>query len=73
MKALGGDEVTANSKVEITTTNRGQTSTAVYTGGDALFQQKSYSYYITSEAPAYYKMLTFDKNGNAEFSAAEAA
>ena len=70
MKALNGDEVTADSKVEITTTNRGQTSTAVYTGGDALFQQKSYSYYITSEAPAYYKMLTFDKNGNAEFSAA---
>ena len=70
LKALGGEEVTADSKVEITTTNRGQTSTAVYTGGDALFQQKSYSYYITSEAPAYYKMLTFDKNGNAVFSAA---
>ena len=70
MKALGGDEVTAKSEVKITTTNRGQTSTAVYTGGDALFQQKSYSYYITSEAPAYYKMLTFDKNDNAEFSAA---
>ena len=70
MKVLGGKEVTADSEVEITTTNRGKTNTVVYKGGDALFQQKSYSYYITSEAPAYYKMLTFDENGTAEFGAA---
>ena len=70
IEALGGKKVTDDIEVPITTTNRGQTNKVVYKGRDALFQQKSYSYYITSEAPAYYKMLTFDKNGNAEFSAA---
>ncbi len=70
LKALGGDEVTDDSEVEITTTNRGQTNTVVYRGGDALFQQKSYSYYLTNEAPAYYKLLKFNENGQPEFGAA---
>lgn len=55
--------VTDESKVEITVTNRGQTSTTTYTGKDALFESASYSYYVLSEAPACYKEATLGISG----------
>ena len=55
--------VTDESKVEITVTNRGNTSTTTYTGKDALFESASYSYYVLSEAPACYKEATLNKDG----------
>ena len=65
--------ITDDSKVEISVTNRGQTSTATYTGKDALFESASYSYYVLSEAPAYYKEATLDKDGKLTFGAIEGA
>lgn len=60
-------KITDDSKVEISVTNRGQTSTTTYTGKDALFESASYSYYVLSEAPAYYKEATLDKDGKLTF------
>jgi uncharacterized protein YjdB len=65
-------QVTDDDKVEITTTNRGQTSTATYVGKEALFENPSYSYYILSEAPAYYKEATME-NGTITFGKAVGA
>ena len=64
--------ITDESSVSITVTNRGKTSTTEYKGKDALFESGSYSYYILSEAPAYYKELTAAENGFA-FGAAQGA
>ncbi len=60
-------KVTDESSVEITVTNRGQTSTTTYEGKDALFESASYSYYVLSEAPAFYKELSIDQEGNLFF------
>ena len=60
-------QVTDESKVEITVTNRGQTSTTTLTGKDTLFESASYSYYVLSETPAYYKEATLDKDGKLTF------
>lgn len=60
-------EVTDNDSVDITTTNRGQTSTVTYKGKDALFENASYSYYKLSEAPSYYKELTVNEDGSFSF------
>ena len=65
--------VTDDNSVEITVTNRGNTSTTTLTGSDALFQSASYSYYVLSEAPAYYKEATLDKDGKLTFSAIQGA
>ena len=59
--------VTDDNSVEITVTNRGQTSTTTLTGKDVLFESASYSYYVLSEAPAYYKEATLDKDGKLTF------
>ncbi len=59
--------VTDKTSVEITVTNRGQTSTTKYEGQDALFEGASYSYYVLSEAPAFYKELSVDQEGNLNF------
>lgn len=48
-------------------TNRGQTSTTTYTGKDALFESASYSYYVLSEAPSYYKEVTLNADGSLSF------
>lgn len=56
--AFGGTKITDDSKLEITTSNRGQTSTATYEGYKALFESPSYSYYVLSESPKWYKELT---------------
>ena len=65
--------VTDESKVEITVTNRGNTTTTTYTGKDALFESASYSYYVLSEAPACYKEATLNKDGKLTFGAIEGA
>lgn len=59
--------VTDDNSVEITVTNRGNTSTTTLTGKDVLFESASYSYYVLSEAPAYYKEATMDKDGKLTF------
>ena len=56
----GYTQITDESSVDITTTNRGQTSTTTYSGKDALFESADYSYYILSEAPVCYKVMHAD-------------
>ncbi|XCP86330.1 DUF1533 domain-containing protein [Roseburia hominis] len=51
-------EVKDSDSVDITVTNRGQTSTTTYVGKDALFENESYAYYVLDEVPAYYKEVT---------------
>lgn len=65
--------VTDSDSVTITTSIKGKTSTATYTGRDALFQAPSYSYYVLpeGETPANYKEVTVDGSGNLKFSAVE--
>lgn len=60
-------KITDESSVDITVTNRGQTSTATYTGKDALFESASYSYYTLSEIPKYYKEVTLNADGSLSF------
>lgn len=60
-------KITDESSVDITVTNRGQTSTAIYTGKDALFESASYSYYTLSETPKYYKEVTLNADGSLSF------
>ena len=60
-------QVTDSDSVTISVTNRGQTKETTYTGKDALFENASYSYYVLSEAPAYYKEATVDASGNVSF------
>lgn len=55
-------EVTDASSLEITVTNRGQTTTTTYSGKDALFESGNYSYYRMSETPSYYKVVTKEEN-----------
>ena len=64
-------QITDDSKVSITVTNRGQTSTTDYTGKDALFESASYSYYTLSEKPSYYKELTVNEDGTFSFGATQ--
>lgn len=54
-------KVTDTDSVDITVTNRGNTTTTTYSGKNALFENKSYAYYVLNEAPAYYKELTVDE------------
>ncbi|MBQ6985747.1 MAG: hypothetical protein IJQ25_02025, partial [Oscillibacter sp.] len=59
MSALDGKtQVTDNSSVSITVTNRGQEATTTYEGRDALFESADYSYYVLSAKPTRYKTLT---------------
>lgn len=60
-------QVTDSDSVDITVTNRGQTSTTTYTGKDALFQNADYAYYKLTEVPSYYKEVSVDKDGNLTF------
>ena len=60
-------KITDESSVDITVTNRGQTSTATYTGKDALFESASYSYYTLSETPKYYKEVILNADGSLSF------
>lgn len=65
----GLTEVTDASSVDITVTNRGQTTTTTYSGKDALFESADYSYYKLTEKPERYKTLTIGENGKKSFSA----
>ncbi len=60
-------QITDDSSVEITVTNQGRTSTTTYAGSDALFESASYSYYILSQAPNFYKELTVAEDGSLVF------
>lgn len=61
-------EVKDGDSVEITVTNRGQTTTTTLTGKDTLFENASYAYYPLTEAPANYKEISVDADGNLVFS-----
>ena len=60
LAGLGGIEITDDSKVEITVTNKGETTTTAYDGKAALFEAPSYSWYVMQEGalPKQYKTLT---------------
>lgn len=60
-------EVKDTDKIEITVTNRGQTKTTVYEGKDALFENPTYSYYVLSSTPSYYKELSVGEDGKLSF------
>ena len=60
-------KVTDESSVDITVTNRGQTTTTTYTGKDALFESGDYSYYVLSEVPSYWKAATINEDGSYSF------
>ena len=64
-------EVKDGDSVEITVTNRGQTTTTTLTGKDTLFENASYAYYPLTEAPANYKEVSVDADGNLVFSEAK--
>lgn len=64
-------KITDDSKVDITTSIKGKTSTTTYTGKDALFEGDSYSYYILSETPSYYKEATVNADGSLSFGKTE--
>ena len=61
-------EVKDDDSVEITVTNRGQTTTTTLTGKDTLFENASYAYYLLTEAPANYKEVSVDADGKLVFS-----
>ena len=64
-------QIKDDASVSITTTIKGKESTTDYNGKDALFESDSYSYYILSEEPSYYKELTVKEDGSFVFSAIE--
>ena len=72
LTALGGKEITDESSVSITVTNKGKESTTVYEGKDALFEAPSYSWYALAETPAQFKVLTL-ADGKPVFSAVNTA
>ena len=57
LPSLGGNEITDESSVDITVTNKGQESTTTFAGKDALFEAPSYSWYVLPETPVVYKTL----------------
>lgn len=63
----GYKKVLPTDSVSITVTNRGTTTTQVYEGKDALFENPSYSYYQLDEVPAYYKEVTVGADGRLVF------
>ena len=60
-------QVTDSSKVDITVSMKGKETTTTYEGKDALFESASYSYYVLSEAPSYYKEATVNEDGTLSF------
>ena len=61
-------QITDDSKVDITTSIKRKESTTTYNGKDALFESASYSYYILSDTPSYYKEATVNADGTFNFS-----
>ena len=66
-------KITDESKVDITVSGKGGEQTKTYEGKDALFESASYSYYILSEAPSYYKEATVNEDGTLSFGKVEGA
>ena len=66
-------QVTDDSKVDITTSIKGNVSTTTYQGKDALFESASYSYYTLSDTPSYYKEATVNADGSFSFSEVKGA
>ena len=66
-------QVTDSSKVDITVSMKGKETTTTYEGKDALFESPSYSYYMLSEVPSYYKEATVNEDGFLSFGKAEGA
>ena len=66
-------QVTDSSKVDITVSMKGKETTTTYEGKDALFESPSYSYYMLSEVPSYYKEATVNEDGSLSFGKAEGA
>ena len=64
-------QVTDSSKVDITVSMKGKETTTTYEGKDALFESASYSYYVLSEAPSYYKEATVNEDGTLSFGKVE--
>ena len=64
-------QIKDNASVSITTAIKGKETTTEYKGKDALFESDSYSYYVLSEEPSYYKELTVGEDGSFTFSAIE--
>lgn len=64
-------QIKDNASVSITTAIKGKETTTEYRGKDALFESDSYSYYVLSEEPSYYKELTVGEDGSFTFSAIE--
>lgn len=61
-------QVTDESEVTITTNIKRKENTVTYKGQDALFESASYSYYILSATPSYYKEATVNADGTFNFS-----
>lgn len=64
-------QIKDNASVSITTAIKGKETTTEYRGKDALFESDSYSYYVLSEEPSYYKEMTVGEDGSFTFSAIE--
>ena len=62
-------QIKDNDSVSITTAIKGKETTTEYKGKDALFESDSYSYYVLSKEPSYYKELTVGEDGSFTFSA----
>ncbi|MBQ4234153.1 MAG: S-layer homology domain-containing protein [Firmicutes bacterium] len=68
MSVLEGlTQVTDDASLSITVTLRGQESTTVYEGRDALFENADHAYYLLSEKPARCKALTVKEDGSFSF------
>lgn len=66
-------QITDDSKLSITVNMKGKEITTEYNGKDALFESASYSYYILSETPSYYKEATVNADGSLSFSEVKGA
>lgn len=64
IKASDYAVVTDETTKEVTTTNRGQTSTTTYSGKKALYCEGDYAYYVLGDDPSFYKELDVDANGS---------
>jgi len=65
----GLTRITDDSSVEITVTNRGQTTIETYSGKDALFEAPDYAFYVLGGEPAASKKLTVAGDGSFSFGA----
>ncbi len=60
-------QITDENSVSITVTTKGKETTTEYNGKEALFESDSYSYYVLSAEPSYYKEATVNADGTFTF------